>query len=224
MTISIRSIETSLIHTILPPRKTEGEKSPALILLHGRGTNEYDLLGLSEYFDDRFFFISARAPFNFQLGGGFTWYDILDVGRAEPKMFAESYKRLTQFHHDVKKNYPIDPSKIFYLGFSMGTMMSYAFSLTNPNEVRGVVANSGYIPEETELKFQWNQLNGVSFFVAHGVYDPVIPVEFGRRSRVLLEKAKADLFYREYEMAHQITEESLRDIAKWLSEKSEIRK
>ena len=142
-------IKTALTHKILPPRSKTGEKSPALILLHGRGANEDDLLGLSEYLDDRFLFIGARAPFSFQLGGGFTWYDVLEVGKPEPKMFAESYQRLFQFHNDVKKNYPIDSKKIFYLGFSMGTMMSYAFALTNPHEVKGVVANSGYIPEET---------------------------------------------------------------------------
>lgn len=212
-------IQTSLIHKILPPRNTAGGQHPALILLHGRGANEDDLLGLSEYLDERLFFIAARAPFGFQWGGGFTWYDILDTGKPEPKMFAKSYQRLAQFHHDIKKNYPIDQKKIFYLGFSMGTIMSYAFALTHPEEVRGVVANSGYIPEDAELQFQWNRLDGISFFVAHGANDPIIPVQLGRRARLLLEQAKADIFYREYEMAHQISEESLNDMARWLHEK-----
>jgi phospholipase/carboxylesterase len=217
-------IQTTLKHKILPSRKKDQAKHPTLILLHGRGASEDDLLGLSEYMDERFMFIAARAPFPFQFGGGYTWYDLLEVGKPEPKMFSESYSRLVQFFEDVKKGYPVDPSKIFLLGFSMGTMMSYSLALTIPQAVVGVVANSGYIPEETDLKFQWDKIGTTSFFVAHGLYDQVIPVQFGRRAKELLEKYNANLTYREYDMGHQINEESLNDIAKWLTQKLDDRK
>ena len=212
-------INTTLVHKIIPPYKKEGERSPAVIMLHGRGASEDDLLGLSEYLDERFFFIAARAPYNFQFGGGYTWYDILEIGKPEPKMFGDSYRRLGEFFEDVKKGYPIDPSRIFLFGFSMGTIMAFALALTKPGMVRGVIANSGYIPEETDLTFQWDKLAGTSFFVAHGIDDPVIPVSYGRRAKILLDYAKADFIYHEYEMAHQITEESLNDIGKWLVKK-----
>src|ERR1041385_5858788 len=212
-------IHTTLTHKILQPQQTSAGKPPALVLLHGRGASEDDLLGLSEYLDQRLFFIAARAPFPFEFGGGYTWYDVQEVGRPEPKMFDESYRRLTQFFDDIKKGYPVNPNEIFFLGFSMGTMMSYSLALTRPGSIAGVIANSGYIPEETGLIFQWDKLDGTSFFVAHGIYDPVIPVQFGRRAKELLREAKADLTYREYEMAHQIGEESLNDIGVWLGEK-----
>ncbi|HZY09637.1 MAG TPA: phospholipase, partial [Bacteroidota bacterium] len=95
----------------------------------------------------------------------------------------------------------------------------YALALTKPTEVAGVVANSGYIPEETDLQFQWDALNGTPFFVSHGLHDPVIPVQFGRRARFLLEQAHVDLTYHEYPIGHQISEESLRDMSAWLTEK-----
>ncbi len=151
-------IPSTLVHKILPARQLSGDRSPAIILLHGRGSNEDDLLGLAEFLDARCILVAARAPFDFQPSGGFTWYDLLEVGRPDPKMFAESYRRLTQFIEDVKKGYPIDPSRVFFLGFSMGTIMSYAMALTNHGEVAGVVANSGYIPEDAELNFEWDQL------------------------------------------------------------------
>ena len=94
-------------------------------------------------------------------------------------------------------------------------MMSYAVALTHPGGVLGVAANSGYIPEGTELKFQWNQIEEKPFFVAHGRHDPVIPVSFGQRAKELLEKAHADVTYREYDMGHQIGEESLNDLMQW---------
>ncbi len=219
----MKIIESSLTHIIQEPRKPFGEKFPTLIMLHGRGADEHDLFGLADYLDERLLVISARAPYPFQYGDGFTWYDILEVGRPEPKMFGESTKRINQFFDDVKKHYPVDESNIFLLGFSMGTMMSYSLALTRPNEIAGVIANSGYVPEETDLKFQWDKLNGTSFFVAHGTHDPIIPISMGRRARLLLEQANADLTYNEYPMAHQISDESLGDMSRWLSEKLKVK-
>lgn len=210
-------ISTSLTHKILKPRRVEGGKAPALLFLHGRGADETDLLGLAEYFDERLFIVSARAPFPFQLGGGFTWYEILEMGRPEPKMFSESYRKLAQFIDDILKSYPIDPTRLILCGFSMGTMMSYAMALTKPVLIHGVMANSGYVPEETDLVFQWNKVKSKPFFVSHGRYDPVIPVAYGQRARELLVKAEAKLTYREYDMGHQISEEALNDMMAWMS-------
>ena len=210
-------ISTSLHHKIHPPRAQSPGNPPCLILLHGRGANEDDLLSLSGYLDERLFVVSARAPFEFQRGGGYTWYDILEIGRPEPKMFADSYNKLLSFIEDVRKKYPVDPSKVFLCGFSMGTMMSYAVALTRPAEIAGVIANSGYIPEETNLKFDWPGVKGKPFFVAHGTYDPTIPVMFSRRAKALLQEAQAAVWYKEYDMGHQINEESLNDMTHWLS-------
>ncbi|MBI4548644.1 MAG: hypothetical protein HY707_11730, partial [Ignavibacteriae bacterium] len=207
---------TTLTHKILAPQKQNPGRHPTLIMLHGRGADENDLLGLAEYLDDRLLIISVQAPFPFQYGGGYTWYDVLEVGRPEPRMFADSYRKLAQFFDDVRKGYPIDPSKVIFLGFSMGTMMSYALMLTKPHDIVAVIANSGYIPEETDLKFEWSNIKNKPFFVAHGTYDPIIPISFGRRAKELLEKAQASVTYREYEMGHQISEESLNDMIQWL--------
>jgi len=212
-------IRSALAHKILVPRRKSEGKAPALILLHGRGTNEDDLLGLAEYLDERLFIISARAPFPFAHGGGYVWYDIEEVGVPEPKMFAESYRKIAQLGDDCKAGYPIDPSKIFFSGFSMGAVMAYTIALTRPESVAGVVANSGYVPESTELKFEWSQLKGKPFFVSHGKYDPVIPVSFGQRAKELLDRAGASLTYREYDMGHQISEESLNDMMQWLTKR-----
>jgi phospholipase/carboxylesterase len=215
----MQEIQSTLFHKILPPRQSHGIYNPALVMLHGRGANEDDLLGLTEYLDDRFFVISPRAPFPFEWGGGFTWYDILEMGRPEPRMFTESYSKLSEFLDDVVKGYPVDKQRLYLLGFSMGTMMSYAMLLTRPEAIAGVVANSGYVPEETELTFHWDRMKGRDIFIAHGIHDPVIPVTGGRRAKELFSKAQADVVYREYPMAHQISEESLNDLSRWLTER-----
>ncbi|MFI5253351.1 MAG: alpha/beta hydrolase [Bacteroidota bacterium] len=210
-------IETTLIHRIIPPRHKDSNLNPALILLHGRGTDENDLLGLSEYLDDRFLCISVRAPFPFEEGGGYTWYDIIDIGKPEPVMQAESYRKLKQFISHAIKDYPIDPKGIYLLGFSMGSMMSYTLALTHPELFRGVVANSGYIPEESEPRYRWSNIGKLPFYVSHGIYDPVIPVQFGREAADTLKKNNALVEYHEYPMGHEISEESLHDMGLWLT-------
>ncbi|MBI5464071.1 MAG: dienelactone hydrolase family protein, partial [Ignavibacteriales bacterium] len=153
-----------------------------------------------------------RFPF-----GGYTWYDLLQVGKPEPHQFAESHRLLAQFITDVKRGYPLDPSRVFLFGFSMGSMMSLSLALSQPNEIRGVVAHSGFIPEEPPVAYRWNEINGTSFFVAHGEFDPVVPVSLGRRSEELLKEHRADYVYREYPIEHSISEDSLADAAEWLA-------
>ncbi|HEY4612500.1 MAG TPA: alpha/beta fold hydrolase, partial [Bacteroidota bacterium] len=193
---------------------------PTLVLLHGRGTNEDDLLGLVPYLDPRLLVVSARAPFQFPMGG-WTWYDIYEVGIPHPEQFRESYDRLAQFFADVKQHYPVDQGKVFFLGFSMGTVMSFALTLSKPEEIAGVVAHSGYVPENTHLTFALDKLQDTSFFVAHGTRDPIIPVHFARRAKELLTAAKADVTYREYPIMHQVSEDSLTDLSGWLKQRLE---
>lgn len=214
----MRTIETSLYHHLIPPESGTAEKHPTVILLHGRGANEEDLLGLADFLDRRLLLISVRAPYPFAYGGGYTWYDVGTVGEPDPEMFASSYDALSTFLDDALAAYPIDSQKVFLLGFSMGTAMAYALALTRTGVFKGVIANSGYIPERTHLTLKWTELKGTEFFIAHGIHDPVIPISMAHRARELLTDAKASFTYREYPMEHQITEESMTDAASWLKD------
>lgn len=211
----MQPVKSSLIHSIAPVGEDAKGPHPALILLHGRGANEQDLLGLTSYFDPRLLVIAARAPLAFPYGG-YTWYEIMDVAAPEPAQFAESYARLVQFIDDVRRHYPVDPDRLFLLGFSMGAVMAFAYALTKPESVHSVIAHSGYIPEDTPLVFQWSRLQGKGFFVAHGEFDPVIGIQFARRAKDLLSSSPADLLYKEYPIPHTMSEDSVQDISSWL--------
>lgn len=213
----MKTIPAALVHKVIAPRRAGTGKPPALILLHGRGASEDDLLGIAEYLDERLLIISARAPFAFPFGGGYTWYDIVDIGVPDPAMFLESHRKLGQFLADVRKGYPLDGERVLIGGFSMGTVMAFAAALVCPEEFYGVAANSGLIPEASDLPFAWERIRGKSFFVAHGLHDPVIPVSFARRTKELLTKAHALVTYREYDFQHQIGEESLNDMMQWVT-------
>jgi phospholipase/carboxylesterase len=217
----LKLISSTLVHKIRPPAEAGSRPHPALILLHGMATNENDLLGLADCLDPRFFILSVRAPYRCgEEPGIYTWYDVhaigKDTGLPHPEQFEESYNRLVQFILDVKRHYPVDGRRVFLLGFSMGGVLSLTLSLTKPEIIRGIVAHSGYIRENTTMKFAWNRLQSLSVFLAHGVDDPVIPVRLARRAQDLLSRTNADLTYKEYPIPHTISEQSLHDLSNWL--------
>ena len=212
----MKSVESTLFHKISPLPTPGPGPYPGLILLHGRGSDEDDLLGLAPYLDPRLLVVSVRAPFQFPMGG-YTWYSMEEVGNPELSELTESHHRVLQFVEDMPAMYPVDPEQLFLLGFSMGSVMSLAAALTRPAKIRGIVAHSGYVPEYPSLPFDWEHSAHCRFFVAHGVEDPVIPIQFGRRAKALLSEKGVDLTYREYPIAHHVSEESLSEIARWLT-------
>lgn len=215
--MGIEIINSTLFHKIIPPRVLETEKHPCLILLHGRGADENDLLGLAEYLDPRLLIISVRAPFPFGYGFGYTWFEMLENFQPDLTSLKESHQILTQFFDDVVEQYPVDPSKIFVLGFSMGTVMGYLLLLTRPENICGLIANSGYFSENIELPMKSKPLNHNSIFISHGTHDPIIPIHIGRQAKEYFSQHNIDLTYKEYPMAHEIGEESLNDFSKWLT-------
>ena len=213
---------STLVHRVIPPRNTSVRGAyPTIVFLHGRGTDENDLLGLAPYFPDQFMLISVRAPHPFQFGGGYAWYSVLELGEPEPKEFAASYQRLVAFLRDVRTRYCANSARCLLFGFSMGTVMAYSVALTEENLIDGVIAHSGYIPERTALSLRYDRLGEIDFFIAHGVNDPVIPVAFARRAKDLLVKSAARVTYREYPIGHSVSEESIGDIVGWLTQKTQ---
>lgn len=191
---------------------------PTLILLHGRGTDENDLLSLASSFDPRLLIISIRAPYKFPFGG-YMWFDFDEQNGVNADQLIEGCDALIRCLDDVQQKHPVDSKRVFLFGFSMGAMMSLVVSLSNPNRFKGVVAHSGLLLQKNRLKYQWNNLDGISFFIAHGTYDPIVPVKFSRQAHQRLIEAKADVIYREYPIQHTISEQSLNDAANWLRAK-----
>ncbi len=211
--------QLSLTHQILLPQNPKVSVHPTIIYLHGRGADEEDLLGLSGSFDERFLSIAVRAPFRFEYGGGYTWYDILELGKPQHDMFKSSYEKLLQFIDEALAQYPVDPARLFLFGFSMGTVMAYALALTRPELFAGIVANSGYLAEATHLNYKWNEIAGKEVLITHGGLDDVIPAAASRRALELFQKANARVVYKEYDVAHQLSDRSLVDISAWLKER-----
>lgn len=209
----------SLVHRTAPARSGE-PPHPALLLLHGRGTDENDLLPLAGEIDDRLFGISARAPFQFPWGG-YAWYglDPNGVGYPEQESLLASLDLLHRFVTEITRAYPVDPTRLFVAGFSMGSVMSGTLALTDPERIAGAMILSGYFPLHNDLSLKLDEAAGHPIFQGHGTYDNVIPVRFGRETRDYLERTPVQLTYREYPMAHQISGPELADMRAWMQER-----
>ncbi len=125
-----------------------------MLLLHGVGSHEGDLLGLAPHLDGRFFVVSARAPIT--LGpGSYAWFHVefTPAGPVINPQEAESSRlALLRVIGELVEAYALDPKRVFLAGFSQGAIMSLSVALTAPDKVAGVVAMSGRILPEVLLK------------------------------------------------------------------------
>jgi len=191
-------------------RPSAGEPAGALVLLHGRGADEHDLFPLLDALDPerRLHGYTPRAPLSLPPGGA-HWYAVPRVGFPDPLTFREGYGALTSWLDGL----PFPPERIALGGFSQGAVMSHALALgAGRPRPATLIALSGFVPVvdgwEPDLTPPFPPVA-----IAHGTYDDVIPVEFGRRARALLEEAGADVLYRESPIGHWIDPGILPELA-----------
>ena len=212
----------SLPHISHPARQPEPGPSPCLLLLHGFGANEQDLLGLAPYLDPRFSIISPRAPIN--LGwGSFAWYMIQPLADGsfhyDREEALNSMYLIDKFIDEIIEAYNLDPTRIFLAGFSQGAIQSCALLMTNPAKLAGIVAMSGRWPEPVDSILVSNErLSGKPVLAVHGVQDEVIDIGFGRELKKKFEALPVDFTYQEFAMGHTISPESLQLVQTWLTE------
>ncbi len=212
----------SLTHLIREPARRLPGSPPLLLLLHGVGSHEGDLIALAPHLDGRFFMVSARAP-NTLAPGSYAWFHLEFTAAGpviDPEEAEASRLTLLRFIDELIAAYGIDPRRVYLLGFSQGAIMSLSLALTQPDKVAGVVAMSGRIlPEILPLVAPPPALAGLPILVVHGTEDPMLPIPYGRASRERLAGLGVSLTYREYSMGHEVTMESLQDVADWLRER-----
>jgi len=209
----------SLVHLVRQPQ-VKGASTPLLLLLHGVGSNEYDLFGLAPYLDKRFLIISVRAPYTMEVDS-FAWFEVNFTPQGpiiQPEQAEASRNRMITFLNEAVAAYGADPQQVYLMGFSQGAIMSASVALTRPELVAGVVLMSGRIlPQIEPLVAAPEKLKGLPVLVVHGTSDGVLPVNNGRDSQKTLSVLPVDLLYREYPMGHEVSRESLADVTSWLS-------
>lgn len=200
-------------------RPSAGEAAGLLILHHGRGADEHDLLGLAEALDPqrRWHVVTPRAPLTLPGWPGYHWYVVPRVGYPDPQTFNDAYAELAAFHDQQWQRTGIAPSRTVLGGFSMGSVMSYALGLAGERPApAGILALSGFIPTVAGWEPDLGSRATLPVFIAHGRRDPIIGVDFARRAAQQLEAAGLPVEYHESDAGHHIDPAQLPAVVGWL--------
>jgi phospholipase/carboxylesterase len=205
---------------IYAERPADGTPAGLLVLHHGRGADEHDLLPLGEVLDSerRLHVVTPRAPLQLPGWPGYHWYIVPRVGFPDPETFHAAYRELAAFHDELWQRTGLGPDRTVLGGFSMGTVMSYALGLGGDRPVPGgILAFSGFVPTVEGWEPDLAGRRGLRAFIAHGRNDPIMAVEFAHRARHLLERGGLDVEYHESEVAHSIDPVHVAAAAAWLA-------
>ncbi|HEX6666710.1 MAG TPA: phospholipase, partial [Solirubrobacterales bacterium] len=202
-------------------RPAEGDAEGLLVLHHGRGTDERDLLGLADALDPRrrLHVVSPRGPLQLPGSPGYHWYLVPRVGYPDHDTFHAAREALAELHDGLWAETGIEPARTVLGGFSMGAVMSYAMALSGDRPpVAGILAFSGFIPIVADWQPSLEDRRDTAVFIAHGRNDPIMEIGFARRARELLEAGGLEVTYRESDLGHQIDPAHLADASGWLGE------
>jgi phospholipase/carboxylesterase len=200
-------------------RRAAGQPEGLLVLHHGRGADEQDLLALADVLDParRLHVVTPRAPLVLAGSRGYHWYLVPRVGYPDPRTFNDAYDALAQLHDRLWAQTGISPQATVLGGFSMGTAMSYALGLGAARPApAGVLAFSGFVPNVPGWRPSLEDRRQVRIFVAHGRNDPVIDVSLARSARDMLTRAGLEVEYRESDAGHYIDPGDIPAATAWL--------
>lgn len=199
-------------------RPPAGEPEGALVLLHGRGTDEHDLQPLVSALDPerRLIGLTPRGPLSLPPAGA-HWYVVERVGFPHRETFEASVALLSEWLDSLPEQIGVPIERTVIGGFSQGAVMSYALGIGRGRPApAGVLALSGFIPAVEGFELDLEGHAAVPVAIGHGIHDPVIGVEFGQAARDALEAAGLDVTYRESPMQHAIDPGYLAALRPWL--------
>lgn len=207
-----------LVHTVYAP--AGDGPHPTLLALHGWGANALDLLGLAPHLaGGELLVLCPQGPVTVPIGPGMQgagWFPLTMGAPPDPVAFAAAVTKLERVCAEAERTYPIARDRFAVLGFSQGGVMAYALATRQPERFAAIAALSTWFAPGLIDTSQPPDLAGRPVLVQHGTRDELISVERGRESVELLRRCRADVTWREYDMGHEISAASLRDLAAYL--------
>lgn len=212
--------DLSLSYRLVNPAQATGAKR-LLLLLHGVGGNELNLLPVGEQLADAHMLVlSVRAPL--VLGPmGFGFYQV-DFSSGKPvfnhAQQLDGQRLLLNLMHEASAKYNIPTGQVYLLGFSQGAIMAYDVALTRPSQVRGVLAFSGrMLAESRQHHAPAADIKRVQFFLSHGRHDDKLPAFYADEAIDFLKTLGITPHYAAFEGGHEVSASSLAAAHQWLA-------
>ena len=193
--------------------------SPVLVLLHGRGSDMHDLLGLRAGLPAGVSLVTPQAPFPgspWGYGPGWAWYRYVSDDRVVPETLERSLDALDVFLDMLPETLGAKPGPIVLGGFSQGGTTSLAYALTRPGRISLVANFSGFLVSDPPTGPGPGDPPPPVFW-GHGLLDPAIPHALAVRGRRRLVQMGVAVTERDYRMGHGIVGEELADFSAWMA-------
>ncbi|ACY40593.1 phospholipase/carboxylesterase family protein [Blattabacterium sp. (Blattella germanica) str. Bge] len=213
--------QLSIKHIIKKPANEN--ETTLFLMIHGYGSNERDLFYFKKDIPENLFIISIQGLYPIGTDK-YSWYDIdfsnekkfINILQAK-----KTIEKISFFIDEAIQEYELKKNQVWLCGFSQGAILSYAIALKNTNKIKKVIALSGYL-EESILPIETNPniYTNLEFFISHGKYDTVIPLNWTKKGLKFLKKKKIlSLYYKEYESGHSLNSLNYQDLVNWIKKK-----
>ncbi len=217
--MSSKTKPLSLFH-LIRPANTSLKKPPVIFMLHGYGSNEEDLFSFAQELPQEFCIISVRAPHTL-MPYGYAWYaihfDAADGKWSDDKQAIASRDQIKTFILEAVDAYNLDAEKVTMLGFSQGTILSYAVALTYPKVVKNIIGLSGYINESIlKTAREKNEYAHLAVYASHGSVDQTISVAWARKIPSVLKELEITYEYQEFPVGHGVSPHNFYAFRNWL--------
>ena len=200
--------------------KNDSKNAPVIILLHGFGSDENDLFSFAPELPENYHIISLKAPIPMQPAGN-AWYNIYfdntDGKFSDTEQAIASRDLIAKCIDEVVEKYKADKNNVTLLGFSQGTILSFAVALSFPEKIKNVIGLSGYINEDIlKENYSENNFKNLNIYSSHGTMDQVIPIDWARKTKPFLEKLNIDCTFSEFPVGHGVAPQNFYELKDWL--------
>lgn len=201
---------------------SQAGNAPVIIMLHGYGSDESDLFSFASELPAHYAIFSLKAPHPLKPFGN-AWYSIhFDNPKgkwSDEEEARESRDMISKVIDEIVHEFPVNANDITLIGFSQGTILSFAVALSYPEQVRRVVGLSGYVnPDIIKEGFETKDFSRLKIYSSHGSVDQVIPVDWARNTEPFFTKMGIPCHYSEFPVGHGVAPQNFYEFKKWMEE------
>jgi predicted esterase len=202
--------DLGFIHRFVPSE--DSASGETLLVLHGTGGNENDLVGIGQTIAPGAAILSPRGKV--LENGAPRFFKRLAEGVFDPKEVRSRAEELASFIRAAITKYGLDPSRIFALGYSNGANIASAVMLIQPELLQGAVLFRPMLVFEPQ---ELGDLNGAAVFISAGRMDPIVPVKSVERLVDLFESSHAEVTLKWQSAGHNLVPSEVREASDWFA-------